>query len=150
MIYTTCQLKRILMDNDKLSEEIINALASPFADALDGIGVTKQFLAKRLKKEINAKETKLQKLKGAVSTDDLPKTRKGNVKPGYRIVAASEDNETLIEIDYLNWTISQKARMDANKLRGDYPAEKHELSTNQPIIVEVVSFSESDCRKTNS
>ena len=132
------------MEADKLSEEIINALASPFADVLDGVGVTKEFLAERLKKEINAKETKTVKMKGAVSQDNLPQTPKGNVKRGYRIVTTSGllsyqktedgpeevfgDGDTVLEIDYINWPISQKARMDAHKLRGDYPAAKHEVT----------------------
>ncbi|HEX9920347.1 MAG TPA: hypothetical protein VGB21_02525 [Candidatus Methylomirabilis sp.] len=34
----------------------------------------------------------------------------------------------VIAVDEVDWSTRQRARMDAHKLRGDYPAEKRELS----------------------
>jgi hypothetical protein len=42
--------------------------------------------------------------------------------------------ETLIESSEINWTIRQKARIDMHKLRGDYPAEKHEVKLDEESL----------------
>jgi len=73
-----------------------------FIDDLDNEGLTSEYLAKKLKKELNAKETKAQ----------IPKGEK-EFSYSKRMIA---------------WDIRQKARQDAHKLRGDYPAEKVEHS----------------------
>jgi len=95
-------------------------------------GLTLPTLTKLLKRELRAKVTKSIKVKGAVNADQLVK--------GRRIVAASGtiiqtkdkdsfgDGETVIEWDEIAWDIRQRARMDAHKLRGDYPAEKREIT----------------------
>lgn len=128
------------MENPPTSEDIINALASPFTDALDGVGVTKKFLAKRIKAELNAKQVTRLKVKGALGDAELPKTPKGKTKAGVKVVAKSGllatdkdgqvfgDGDTVIQFQDINWLVRQKARMDAHKLRGDYPAVKNEHS----------------------
>ena len=95
-------------------------------------GLTMPALTKLLKRELKAKVTKSIKVKGAVNPDELGR--------GRRIVAASGtiiqtkdkgsfgDGETVIEWDEIAWDIRQRARMDAHKLRGDYPAEKREIT----------------------
>jgi hypothetical protein len=95
-------------------------------------GLTLPTLTKLLKRELKAKVTKSIKIKGAVSPDQLGR--------GRRIVAASGtiiqtkdgndfgDGETVIEWDEVAWDLRQRARMDAHKLRGDYPAEKREIT----------------------
>jgi hypothetical protein len=35
----------------------------------------------------------------------------------------------------IDWQTRQKARMDTHKLRGDYPAEKWDITGNLPITV---------------
>jgi hypothetical protein len=105
----------------------------PMKEALDKHKITCDYLVRKLKSEMNAKETKTIKIKGAVSQDDLPK--------GFKIIAASGtleydekgeqlfgDGETLIRYDPKALGIRQKARQDAHKLRGDYPAEKVEVT----------------------
>ncbi len=37
-----------------------------------------------------------------------------------------------------DWNIRQKARMDAHRLRGDYPAEKIEGELNMPDLNEIL------------
>ena len=85
------------------------AIDHPIHKALDSQSITPIFLAKRLKKELNAKEVK-----------------------AFKSTVCGEDGECGDEIIYskplVAWGIRQKARMDAHKLRGDYPAEKHDLS----------------------
>lgn len=117
----------------KTREEIIGDILSPMQSALNRGGINEQFLIKQLKKEFRSKEPKVIKVKGAVNPDILPK--------GYKIVTMSGeiihsadggtdygDGETIIEYQVHNIGISQKARMDVHKLRGDYPAEKHEVT----------------------
>ena len=117
----------------KTREEIIESILSPFQSALNKGGITEDFLIRQLKKEFKSKEPKVIKVKGAVKKEDLPR--------GYRVITTTgliefdndgerefSDGETIIEYQVHNIGISQRARMDAHKLRGDYPAEKHELS----------------------
>ena len=66
--------------------------------ALEKQGLTFDYLAKKLKRELNAKETKFFQ-------------KDGFVKEQHDVVA---------------WDVRQRARIDAHKLRGDYPAEKRE------------------------
>lgn len=66
--------------------------------ALEKQGLTFDYLAKKLKRELNAKETKFFQ-------------KDGFVKEQHDVVA---------------WDIRQRARIDAHKLRGDYPADKRE------------------------
>ena len=100
---------------------------------LETHGITVDYLIKKLKRELNAKETKIIKIKGAVKQEDLPK--------GFKVIGTSGhlsydkegaevfgDGETVIRYDPQALGIRQKGRMDAHKLRGDYPAEKQEHS----------------------
>jgi len=72
-----------------------------YASKMDEKGITDDYLAKKLKAELNAKATKVF----------LPKNSR---KPVY--------SDPLV-----NWDTRQKARMDAHKLKGHYPAEKHQV-----------------------
>ncbi len=83
-------------------EEHLAAIGNPMQDALIEHGITPELLAKKLKEELNACEQK-------VFLD--PKTRK--LKYSKKMVA---------------WKVRQAARIDAQRLRGDYPAEKVEHS----------------------
>jgi len=47
------------------------------------------------------------------------------------------------------WKIRQGARMDAHRLRGDYPAEKHELDIDQEMTVEIVKFKKDEDGDSN-
>jgi hypothetical protein len=81
-------------------------------------GIDVDVLVKQLKDELSAHETKTLKLKGAVQ-DSLPE--------GWTIIAETEE-ETVIQWHEVNWKVRQPARIDAQKLLGLYPAEKHEHS----------------------
>jgi len=100
-------------------------------------GLTDIVLIKKIKKELKAHVTKTQKLRGAVTLNEL--------KKGIRILSTSGlivttkdgelfgDGDTVIAWNEVDWTTRQRARMDAHKLRGDYPAEKHEISNVDQI-----------------
>ena len=67
-------------------------------------GICEVYLAKKLKRELNAKETKVFNPKGNSKAEGLIYSK--------ALVA---------------WDIRQKARMDAQKLLSLYPPEKHEV-----------------------
>lgn len=108
-------------------QEIVNAMLSPFKSAMNRSGIDEEQLIGKLKEELNAEERKVIKISGQVDKSTLDK--------GYRVVAESE-NETIIEYSVNNSAISQKARLDAHKLRGDYPAEKIENTGTVKVVVE--------------
>jgi len=87
---------------EEIRDLITKQLNSPIVEALENEGITPSYLAKLLKKELKAKEVKVFNDKGIVIYSDPLKA-----------------------LD-----IMQKARQDAHKLRGDYAAEKHEVTTN--------------------
>lgn len=88
------------MSEKTLAEKISDSLRSPIIAALDGEGITIETLAKQLKRELKANETKHFAYQG--------------------IVQDQKDVEA--------WDIQQRARIDAHKLRGDYPAEEHRIT----------------------
>jgi len=74
--------------------------SDPLGEALANKGISPKFLAMRLKQELNAQVQKVfnDKEDGIVYSDKL-----------------------------IDWNTRQKARMDAHKLMGHYPAEKHDV-----------------------
>lgn len=70
-------------------------------EALEAEGITPESLAKKLAEELDAHETK---------------------------VFHNKDTGVVFSDPVIAWDIRQKARMDAQKLLGMYPAEKRELS----------------------
>lgn len=89
------------------------AVFSEMRTAMDGFGLSAEYLTKKLKQELNAKEVK----------------------------AFNNNGEVIYSKGLPAMAIRQKARMDAHKLRGDYPAEKLEHSGLEggPIRIKRVS-----------
>ena len=88
-------------------EELLGAIVQPIEESLGNEGITLEYLAKKLKKELNAKEVKAfydRKTKEVVYSKKLPA-----------------------------WEVRQRARIDAHKLLGHYPAEKHELTARMGV-----------------
>lgn len=98
---------------------MIQDLLHPFHEAMAEARITPRLLAKRLKKELDAKETKYFQHQGQVISR--------------RNVVA--------------WGVRQTARIDAQKLLGAYPSEKHEIDIKQPIIVEIIKFAKDNSTK---
>jgi hypothetical protein len=132
-----------MSDESKITaKEIADDLLNPFVDFLEKGGITDDFLVKQLKKEFRSKEPKIIKVKGAVSQNDLP--------PGFKLIATSGtlsyqegddgqeevygSGDSIIQYKVHNIGISQRARMDVHKLKGHYPAEKHEHSGQINVI----------------
>jgi len=89
-------------DPSEIRKRIVESLTSPLVKALDGKGITTEYLAEKLKEELEAKEIKIFQYQG----------------------------EVVESPELIAWEIRQKARMDAQKLRGDYPAEKKSVAIN--------------------
>ena len=87
-------------------------------ESLEKAGITGDYLARKLKAELNGKETKIF----------LPK--------GSRKLVYSDP--------LIAWEVRQKARQDAHKLMGHYPAEKREHTFPQGIPVQVSEISQED------
>ena len=88
---------------------------NPMIGALDAQGIDITYLTKKLKKELNAKEQKVFNDKGEIVYSDK----------------------------MITWKTRQEARKDAHKLRGDYPAERKELS-GKLTLEEVIKELEDD------
>lgn len=86
---------------DDIGDKAANQAHQDTLEKLESHGLSFDYLLKKLKRELNAKEVKVfnNKEQGIVYSD--------------RLIA---------------WKVRQEARKDAHKLRGDYPAEKQEHS----------------------
>jgi hypothetical protein len=84
-------------DPKEIGKKILDGLSSPIISSLENRGITVDYLAGKLQEELEADETKSFQYKGAV-IESKKKTA---------------------------WEIRQRARIDAHKIRGDYPSEKH-------------------------
>lgn len=102
-----------------------------FRKDMEERGINSKFLITRLKREFNARDPRLIKVKGAIRQEDLPK--------GFKIIGTSGllaynkkgeqvfgDGDTIIHYAPWNIGIQQRAREDVHKLRGDYAPEKTE------------------------
>lgn len=79
----------------------------PMKKALKKQEITVDYLATKLKEELESQETKF----------------------------FAHQGEIIQQEDVINWATRQKARIDAHRLRGDYPAEKVDLDGD--IIVNI-------------
>ena len=109
----------------------------PMAEVLTSRGITKDCLARKLKAELNAKETKFIKLKKNQLLSDAVKEIKDEVREtlktaklnllkearGAKVVYETTE-EMIIAIDVKSLGIRQKAREDAQKLLELYPDPK--------------------------
>ena len=110
-------------------KEAVEKLLSGYSRALMEAGITERALAKQLKRELKAKESRRVKIKGAVSPEALPRGRRLILTSGKTVLdkdgnEVSGDGETVVEWDEVAWDVQQRARMDAQKLLGLYPAER--------------------------
>ena len=112
---------------------------SEIAAALASKGITLDFLATRLKREINAKETKFIKVKKNQMLTDAIKEMKDEVKSiletadlklsvpkGVKVVYETTE-EAIIAVNVRAWGVQQRAREDAQKLLDLYPAQKQKV-----------------------
>lgn len=90
------------------AKELAEIVGNPQLKAIEAEGITPEYLASKLKAELEALETKVFQHKGNIVVKD----------------------------DLIAWEIRQKARQDAHKLRGDYPVERkhHTFEGGIPIV----------------
>jgi len=101
--------------------------------ALDNEKLTLKYWAKKLKSELNAKETKT--FKG--STKDF--TEDGKL--------SNITEEVIYSKPMIAWTIRQNARRDLGQARG---VESAVAINKANLTIEVVQFKREDCKKTNA
>ena len=112
-----------------LQEKAHGFIDNPFLPFLEEKKLDGKKAALRLSQELNAKEVKTIKIKGAVNPEDLPK--------GFKIIATSGltgvnkkgerwygDGETIIEYNPVAGGIRQNARQDLVMYLGLKPADK--------------------------
>ena len=102
---------------DDMEKKDPDWLKNPMGPAFEKVGITPDYLADRIKEELEAMETKVFCTQGFVSYSD----------------------------PLIAWHIRQRARQDAHKLMGDYPAEQVEHQGS--ITVEVVNYASDDTSK---
>lgn len=119
--------------------EMTRAQTTPMREELKAVGITKKRLAAELLKELEATETKVVKVKGFMipGMDGVDAEMRGKLPDGYEAVMKTTD-ETLVQRDLVDWDIRQRARMDAQKLIGAYPAAKFEFSGPAELVKDVV------------
>jgi hypothetical protein len=87
------------MAEKTIAEKISDSLRSPIIQALDDEGITLPKLAQSLAKELEADETKF----------------------------FSHQGQIIEQANVIAWDVRQRARQDAHRLRGDYPAEERKV-----------------------
>ena len=103
-----------------IKEEIEQDLGRPILSALEAEGVTERYLAKKLKKELSAR--KIETFKARIQKSEVKEGSRG----GRKKEIVSEEEAVIYSKPLVDWDTRQRARQDAHKLRGDYPAERIE------------------------
>ena len=104
----------------KTPSNAVEAIGNPIHQVFRESGITAEYLVKKLKKELNAERTVLQKVKGLA---EVPLTPTGKPKKGLKIVTTTgfiekrfvdgdiekefTDGETVIAINMTDWTTLQ-------------------------------------------
>ncbi len=88
-------------------EEGKAAARAIFEPFLEAEGITPKYLAEKLKEELEAEETVFAKFEGKI-TD---------------------------QVNVVAWDVRQRARIDAHKLRADYPAEKYNIKLGGEVVI---------------
>ena len=122
------------------TEQAIEDVMSNNRNLYDKLGMSAEYLAKKHLEELNSVKPSRLKVKGAITPELTPtgKVKRGKNIP--KIIAVSgviekvkgDDGletdycagETVMQFNDLDMGIRQKARMDAVKMRGEYPNEK--------------------------
>ncbi len=113
------------------AEEVCQAAEVPMEQYLSARGISKERLAEALAQELEAGHVTHIKVKALVADwHQLPE--------GYRPVFGSAD-ESVIEYVSPDWRIRKKARIDAQKLLGLYPADKIQITGIDEAMSKVIA-----------
>ena len=121
-------------------------------EVLESQGISAETLARGLKRELKAQETKIISIDGryhsleeiimtaaaeGVNDESLKKIRR-LLKGPARVLGASGE-KTLVAVDMVNWGTRQKARMDAQKLLDMYPVEKKQIQLDEGTLSAILN-----------
>ena len=111
---------------DDMSPEVAKHIAKimSITDALRDEGIYERILAKQLKAELKAKVTKTIKIKGRVDPETLPRCVKILATTTASHGEECLGGETVLQWQERAWDVQSRARTDAHKLLGHYPADK--------------------------
>jgi len=118
---------------DKKKQEIHDEVVADTKATMKKYDLTADVFVKRLKAELNAKETKIIKVKknasaDAVMAEILAATGGKKAKVSGIKVLYETSEEMVLAVNVRAWGIRQNARVDGQKLLDMYPAEKREIS----------------------
>lgn len=128
-------------------EELNGSTTINVRQVLESQGISAEALARDLKRELKAQETKIISIDGryhsleeiimtaaaeGVNDESLKKIRR-LLKGPARVLGATGE-KTLVAVDMVNWGTRQKARMDAQKLLDMYPAETKKISFDEGTL----------------
>ena len=138
------------MNGKRVTKAAIDkALADPVTDALSKHGITLDELARRLRRDLDRKETKILKVKGAVfdwaeylereaaRMQGKDQSAPAAEKP-YRVLASSAE-ETVIAIDVDSVGTQVEAREDAQKLLDMYPVETKKIQLDEGTLSAILN-----------
>jgi len=128
------------------TEQAIKDVMSYNRGLYDSLGMTAEYLAKKHKEELNATKPTRLKVKGAVTQEKTPSGKVSKKKGLPKIVAVTglietikgdngletnyTEGETVLEFHDADMSLRQKARMDATKMRAEYPNEKIDVGVS--------------------
>ena len=118
---------------DQMMANARSDTVSEIAEALASKGIDLEYLTRKLKSELNAKETRFIKIKKHGKVDDvinqIVKLQGGEAKEKKRGVKVIEETteEVLLAVNVRAWGVQQRAREDAQKLLDLYPAQKQKV-----------------------
>jgi hypothetical protein len=129
---------------DKKKQKIHDDIVADTKATMEANGLTADVFVKRLKAELNAKETKIIKVKknagaDAVMAEILAATGgKGKKVSGIKVLYETSE-EKVLAVNVVAWGIRQNARVDGQKLLDMYPVEKRDLTirTVDDVIAEL-------------
>ncbi len=107
-------------DRKKAAEEAAEDVALARLAALERAGITFDALLGKLKRELNARSTKFFQHEGTV-----------------------KEKRTVID-----WATRQSARIDAHRLRGDYPADKQDVTVHGDLATDIRAARERAKKRT--
>jgi hypothetical protein len=129
---------------EEVDQELRRQGIPAMADVFEALGITREGLGKQLKRELRAKETKLLKLKRDGKADaiiaeivrDMDSVAPGSKKKPEKVkILHQTTEELLVAVDVANWSVRQRAREDAQKLLGLYPAERKEITFPEGLVL---------------
>lgn len=119
----------------------IAAETSPIRRALFAEQIDESELARRVRAELDAEDTKIVQFDGLPESQDLHDM-------GVKVISKDKGKgKTVLAVKTRDWTTQQRARMDAQKLMGLYPADEVRITFEDGLAV-ILAMLPADLRAT--